>query len=249
MTHPYANAAGYILASDALPQDNYRTKEGDPSEGRRPTHRRRFSALSFGFRHSRNLSSTASPSSPSSTAYSSTTAYSASPTTTAYSPKKKGSSSLSDALPTLSFAPTSPPAITLKTDKSTTNHTTINTANGTTTTNTANTTTTTPYVYPDDTWSVLTPTTPSVRRLAFDRQAGVATPEPSRWVAATPEPSRWPESSRWVASPEPSQWMPVTPGPSRMGLTPSPDARRSGKARARKVSRCVGRVASVLTGA
>ena len=63
------------------------------------------------------------------------------------------------------------------------------------------------YVYPDDTWSVMTPGTPSVLRLGFDGRVGARTPDPfgrgvtpeplGRAGARTPEPVRISSSPTW----------------------------------------------------
>ncbi|KAL1730818.1 hypothetical protein EV714DRAFT_272347 [Schizophyllum commune] len=96
------------------------------------------------------------------------------------------------------------------------------------------------YVYPDDTWSVMTPGTPSVMRLGFDGRVGARTPDPfGRGVTPepfgrrTPEPGRaltgrlTPEFGRaMMRTPEPGGWWAAET--SRMWLTPEPDARCSG---------------------
>ncbi|KAL1700650.1 hypothetical protein EV121DRAFT_294969 [Schizophyllum commune] len=280
MAHPYANAAGYILASDAISQDEYRYKSGGQDEDQRPTHRRRWS---FGFRRSRDLSSTNSSglSSPSATAYSgsakspsfslagkvpstlttptsaSSTAY-ASPTSysspASYSNHSYGATKASVSSPSTTASVSSPstaasPSATDTTPPSSTSPSMSAHAKKTSNTTAYIISPTRGYVYPDDTWSVMTPGTPSVMRLGFDGRAGARTPDPfgrgvtpdpfGRGVTPDPFGRRTPEPGRAVTgrlTPEFSRAMMRTPEPggwwaaeaSRMWLTPEPDARQSG---------------------
>ncbi|KAL1685012.1 hypothetical protein GGG16DRAFT_106622 [Schizophyllum commune] len=224
MAHPYANAAGYILASDAISQDEYRYKQGVEDDDRRPTHRRRWS-FGFGPVLHEQFESILS--------------------------LKYGIFCLVDdhEAPLLLFEWKDSVALDYAdfgehyaTSQSKGGHPT-NSPSTTSNTTAYIISPTRGYVYPDDTWSVMTPGTPSVMRLGFDGRVGARTPDPfgrgvtpeplGRAGARTPEPGRaftgrlTPEFGRaMMRTPEPGGWWAAET--SRMWLTPEPDAPCSG---------------------
>ncbi|KAL1717922.1 hypothetical protein EV715DRAFT_291851 [Schizophyllum commune] len=263
MAHPYANAAGYILASDAISQDEYRHKQGGEDDDRRPMHRRRWSfgfpilslkygicflvddheapLLLFEWKDSVGLD---------------------------YADFGEHYGVLFDyfllascfllesliwhdeGLPLFLFPHHRFPVKVqrdlaldrneLALDRNELGGHPTNSPSTTSNTTAYIISPTRGYVYPDDTWSVMTPGTPSVMRLGFDGRVGARTPDPfGRGVTPEPFGRRTPEPGRALTgrlTPELGRAMMRTPEPggwwaaetSRMWLTPEPDARCSG---------------------